>query len=693
MPVHRADALARILAERYAHGARTVTLGFDGPRGPRTLAVGLRKLGSRSVAAFFGVYAGMGSLLLWSGFYVARVAGRRSAARAYLAMSVVAFVFLTTFFDYHSSRLLVPLFGIASGGLVVTLLFLAYSFPEPLPLSKPAESIARTVLTLALGAALGLGLAPLLGFDPRLLRAGVNVGVPIALVTLAFAMLVRLRRSTGRSRRELVTASTGLLVVPAVVAIAFVSNNVTASAYFHLALPLVGFIVPASVGSSFVRHNVLAAGDVVSRQAMAVPAVLLGIVAGSVVALLMGVFEGATASLTSPAAAASGLGVGCLVLVLSRAAVDRWMFPATNAFRPIVGELAGRLALETRRAGVEAVLVSAATKWLPSVRIRAVNAAEAQAATPIVEEPKLLAGEAIWTDEDAFSRDLVVPMATDGRLHGALLLAPKRGGAPYTAEDVALLQTMAHLGALALRHLEAMELLDELRRVEVSASRGEGRVAMDVLGAELAHELAYPLAFFRHLLSRLGPGNRVDDEDIEIGRDEVARMERMLAAVRRLQMPPARCVSVNLRSVVDKSVSLLRAEIETKQLFVQLDVDPGRTVDADPDQLLQLLANLVRNAVQAAPEGGRVAIVARGTGDTVFEVRDDGGGFADSMANRLFTPFATTRAEGTGLGLAVAKRIAASFEWEIDAGRSEGFTVFRVRRETGFQARTEARIA
>jgi len=692
-PVRRADALERELAARYRRGERSVVLDFEGPSGTKSVRLPLRRLGSRAIAAFYGVYAGMGALLLWSGFYVSRVAGRRAAARAYLAMSVVSFVFLATFLDYHTTRVLVPLWAASSGGLVVSLFFLAYSFPEPFSLGRFGESVVRSLLTIAVGASLALALAPLLGFDPRPLRQTVNVGVPVSLVSLALAMLFRLRRASGRPRRELVTASAGLLVVPAVVAIAFVTNNHTANGYFHIALPLVGFFVPASVGRSFMRHNVLAAGDVVSRQAMAVPAVLLGIVAGSVVALLMGVFEGQAATLTSPAAAASGLGVGCLVLVVSRAAVDRWMFPATNAFRPVVRDLAGRLAIETRRAGVESVLVSAATRWLPSVRIRAVSAAAAYAAMPDDEEPKLLAGDAVWTESDTFLRDLVVPMVTDGRLHGALVLAPKRGGAPYTAEDVALLQTMAHLGGLALRHLEAMEMLEELRRVEVTASRGEGRVAMDVLGAELAHELAYPLAFFRHMLSRLGPGNRLDDEDIEIGRDEVARMERMLASVRRLQMPPAHCVAINLRAVVDKAVSLLRADIEAKQLFVQLDVDPARSVDADPDQLLQLLANLIRNAVQAAPNGGRVAVVSHAHDEIVFEVRDDGSGLPDAIANRLFTPFTTTRPEGTGLGLAVAKRIAASFEWDIEAVRVDGFTVFRVRREARFQATTGERVA
>jgi len=692
-PVRRADAIERTLRARYEAGAREASLEFRGPLGTATRHVVLRRLGSRALAAFYGVYAGMGALFLWSGLYVSRVAGRRSAARAYLAMSIVAFIFLTTFFDYHTSRALVPLFGFSSGGLVVCILLLAVDFPEPLQLGRFGESVVRSVLTLTLCGAIALGVAPLLGFDPRLLRHAVNLGIPFALATLVLTMLFRLRRARGRSRPELLTASSGLLVLPALLAVAFATNNRVANSYFHLALPLVGFIVPASIGRSFVRHNVLGAGDVVSRRAMAVPAVLLGIVAGSVVALLMGVFEGHAQGVESPAAAASGLGVGCLVLVLARAAVDRWMFPATNAFRPIVGELAGRLALETRRYGVESVLVSAATKWLPSVRIRVVTAAAAEAVTPTEEMRKLLAGEAIWTESDAFVRDLIVPMVTDGRLHGALAIAPKRGGAPYTAEDVALLQTMAHLGALALRHLEAMELLEEIRRVEVTASRGEGRVAMDVLGAELAHELAYPLAFFRHLLSRLGPGNRVDDEDIEIGRDEVARMERMLAAVRRLQMPPAHCVAVHLRSVVDKSVSLLRADIENKHLFVQLDVDADRIVEADPDQLVQLLANLIRNAVQAAPISGRVAVVANDTDDAVFEVRDDGAGLPDSIADRLFTPFTTTRKEGTGLGLAVAKRIAASFEWDIDVRRENGFTVFRVRREAGFLVEAADRVA
>ena len=70
--------------------------------------------------------------------------------------------------------------------------------------------------------------------------------------------------------------------------------------------------------------------------------------------------------------------------------------------------------------------------------------------------------------------------------------------------------------------------------------RTEKRLALALLSAEISHEIAYPLNFFRHLLRQGGPGRSLDTEDIEIGREEIERLERMLASLRRLSLPPPR---------------------------------------------------------------------------------------------------------------------------------------------------------
>jgi signal transduction histidine kinase len=104
-------------------------------------------------------------------------------------------------------------------------------------------------------------------------------------------------------------------------------------------------------------------------------------------------------------------------------------------------------------------------------------------------------------------------------------------------------------------------------------------------------------------------------------------------------------------------------------------------VHADRDQVLQVLLNLVRNALEAlGPRGGRLAVTAaRAPGGVAFTVRDDGPGIAPDDLARVFEPYFTTKEGGTGLGLAIARRIAeehgGTLEAESTPGAGAAFTL------------------
>jgi signal transduction histidine kinase len=90
---------------------------------------------------------------------------------------------------------------------------------------------------------------------------------------------------------------------------------------------------------------------------------------------------------------------------------------------------------------------------------------------------------------------------------------------------------------------------------------------------------------------------------------------------------------------------------------------------AAPDELHQVLVNLLVNAVEAVAPGGRVGVRARVAGGQVaIEVHDDGPGVPEALRERVFDPFFTTRAEGTGLGLAVCARVVAAHGGDIQVG-------------------------
>ena len=117
-------------------------------------------------------------------------------------------------------------------------------------------------------------------------------------------------------------------------------------------------------------------------------------------------------------------------------------------------------------------------------------------------------GTAVWTTEPHWRRHLLVPMRSQGGLRGVLMLAPKHEAALYTREDLDLLETIASLGAVALHNAEVFAELETMRRLEADAARDDKRLALGMLGAEISHEIAYPLNFLRYLLrdGRTGGG-------------------------------------------------------------------------------------------------------------------------------------------------------------------------------------------
>ena len=95
---------------------------------------------------------------------------------------------------------------------------------------------------------------------------------------------------------------------------------------------------------------------------------------------------------------------------------------------------------------------------------------------------------------------------------------------------------------------------------------------------------------------------------------------------------------------------------------------------------MQILANLLRNAVQAVPPGSAVGIRSRanGGGAMILEVWDEGPGIADDMGSTIFDPFVSSKKGSMGLGLAVTQRLVRGFGWSIGVRREEGRTVFGI---------------
>ncbi len=233
--------------------------------------------------------------------------------------------------------------------------------------------------------------------------------------------------------------------------------------------------------------------------------------------------------------------------------------------------------------------------------------------------------------------------------------------------------------------------LEELNELLVAARRDltaqERLAALGQLAGTIAHELGNPLNVVSghvQLLARRTDLPEPARVQVQIANAEIQRMaeviRRFLDQTRGFK-PSAE--TVEMQPLVDEALDLTLGTEARAKIQVQRQVlDGASLVRTDPGLVRHLLSNLVANAVDAMPNGGKLEVQARRDGaDVVLRVVDTGTGMGPEVKRRIFEPFFTTKAEGmgTGLGLAICKEIARALRGRIDVesepGRGSTFTV------------------
>jgi signal transduction histidine kinase len=194
----------------------------------------------------------------------------------------------------------------------------------------------------------------------------------------------------------------------------------------------------------------------------------------------------------------------------------------------------------------------------------------------------------------------------------------------------------------------------------------------------VAHEVKNPLApiraaveTLRRLRAREDPAfDGYFDEATRTVLDEVKRINDIVTEFTRFaRLPPPKPTDLDLGEIARAVVKL--HEASAGKIALRVDAQRAPHVMADRDQIVQVLTNLVQNAIDALRGAGReegevrVVIAPFGKDRVAIGVRDDGPGVAPEMIPRLFEPYATSKAHGTGLGLAIAQRIAVEHGGEL----------------------------
>ena len=203
----------------------------------------------------------------------------------------------------------------------------------------------------------------------------------------------------------------------------------------------------------------------------------------------------------------------------------------------------------------------------------------------------------------------------------------------------------------------SQETVERLKRAERLSALGQ-------LAAGLAHEIRNPLASIAGAVGILRRGQSSAEktaECLDIINKECQRLSRLLTSFLNFARPrPPHFVNVSMESVVDSVLGLAGHAVNGAAISLGREGLPGLTFDCDPEQLKQVLLNLVINAIQAMPDGGEVVIASRAEGEkAIIEVRDQGCGVSQEEMEHIYDPFFTTKENGTGLGLAVAHQIVA----------------------------------
>ncbi|GFE60471.1 cache domain-containing protein [Geobacter sp. AOG2] len=230
---------------------------------------------------------------------------------------------------------------------------------------------------------------------------------------------------------------------------------------------------------------------------------------------------------------------------------------------------------------------------------------------------------------------------------------------------------------LAEKNAQLLATQNELCRAERLASLG-------MLAAGVAHEINNPLAVIRgnaELLQSAIPAGNENREEADAIVEEAIRIERIVNNLRVFSRNGIKRVSsFSLGKMLDTILNQIGHQIPLDRYRImknyrEMDVD----IEGDKDQLRQVFTNLIINGLQAMPEGGELVMSAETDQRVRVMVQDKGCGIQDEDKERLFSPFFSTKAQGTGLGLAVSYSIVRDHGGEIRVesrvGEGTTFTV------------------
>ncbi len=240
-----------------------------------------------------------------------------------------------------------------------------------------------------------------------------------------------------------------------------------------------------------------------------------------------------------------------------------------------------------------------------------------------------------------------------------------------------------HFNRMVAQLHESREEIQRLHRTQMT--RAEHLATLGEMAAGLAHEIRNPLAGIAGVIEVIGrdlPDSSPARAVVDDVRQEIAHINRIVSDLLETARPkPPEIRTADLNATAEHAVIFARQQSLTRPVTVELiRCDELREVDHDPRQIHQVLLNLLLNAIQAIDGSGAVRMeVGERNGWAMVRVRDTGRGIPPENLANIFRPFFTTKGNGTGLGLSLARRIVEDHGGRIEVtsrpGEGSEFTV------------------
>src|SRR6266576_3530385 len=244
-----------------------------------------------------------------------------------------------------------------------------------------------------------------------------------------------------------------------------------------------------------------------------------------------------------------------------------------------------------------------------------------------------------------------------------------------------------HLEQTVERRTAALRAeMEERKRLEHAKLQAERLAVVGSMAAQVAHEIRNPLGSIFLNLDLIGQeldafsnsnGHSAGECQVLLRemRSQVLRIRQVLQEYLRFaRMPKSERAVVSLKGFLEEKLNFAQPLLNQNHVDLRSSLDPNLPpVCVDAEQLWEAFLNLIRNAVDAMPDGGNLTVRAQRNGsEALVSISDSGRGMTEEQARNLFVPFFTTKSDGTGLGLAYAQRVINEHGGRIDCATAPG---------------------